>query len=831
MERSNHHTHTAQSQLRAHLPAMRTSFVGRDRDIDEVKHMLTVTRLVTLVGAAGNGKTRLARQVVDHVRGNYPDGVYWIELAPLEDSQLVVHAVCDALQIALQPHMPLIETLQEALRAKHMLMVLDNCEHHLQACQSLVNELLDGTSVNILTTSREALKVLGEQRYPVAPMSFPSVHLSPDEMMQFDAVRLFIERAQAVVPQFALTPQNSLAIVNICSRLDGIPLALELASARLNVLTVEQIASRLDDRFALLTAAPHMTQSPHPTLQAAIEWSYMLLSPPEQALLRRMSVFAGGCSLEAAEVVCAGEGIDRRAILTHIGSVADKSLLVADTLHGGEARYRMLETVRAYAHDRLVEEGEHLALQARHLQWCIDLAENAAPKLRSVDQHLWLDKLEIEQDNTRAALAWAIEQRHIKEGLRIAVAMYQFWVTRGDLHEGLLWFKRLLDLLDERLPLFTHVNALTHGAWIAMFMADAETATHWSASAIRLCEASGDEGASLMSLALAGASGAARAGGDMRTALAMSEQSYKLERGRGIASSLMTGMRLYSMAHSSIVLGDYAPAHSYLEQALRFAHEKEDGWRVGITLAAIGDLARCEGRFADAVPVYTDSLAQFQKIGAVREMPNIDRGLGYTWLRLENHRHAQALFERSLEAQRTLKNRLGILQALLGFGALAAAIGYASTSAQLHGFVLGSRDWPPILPDPGDTADRADYTYFLAQVRAVLGEADFIAAANDGRALSLDQAVEIARHLRLPLTGPSVTDAQPPADGLSPREREVAALIGRGLSNGEIAETLVLSKRTVENHISGIFSKLGLTSRAQVVRWALQNGLNNPPSA
>jgi predicted ATPase/DNA-binding CsgD family transcriptional regulator/tetratricopeptide (TPR) repeat protein len=824
MQPSINRAQKVQRQSSMIIPTMLTSFVGREREIDDVKRLLLSARCVTLTGAAGCGKTRLAQHMASQVGHRYPHGVFWVELARLDDPMLIPQALAAVLDILEQTDAPVVAGLVNALQDKHLLIILDNCEHLLHDTARLVSALLTATPVTVLATSREPLAIAGEQRYPVTPLALPDADLPLNELAENEAVRLFVERAQAVVPQFALTPQNSPVITNICRRLDGIPLAIELASARLNVLTVDQIATRLDDRFALLTPAPHVTHSPHLTLYAAIEWSYNLLSPQEQMLLRRMSVFAGGCALEAAEAVCDGDGLDRQMILMLIASLADKSLLAADTLHGSEARYRMLETVRAYAHDRLAETGEQATVQAHYLQWSIELTEDAAPKLRGFDQQVWLDKLEIEQDNMRVALAWAIDHGHVEAGLRLATAMYQFWITRNHLHEGFLWFERLLNVLelDERLSLFMRVNALTHGAWIAMFMADGVTATRWSGRAVQLCEASGDTGAALMSLALAGAGGAARARGDLRTAFAISERAHQLDRERGSVNPLMTGMQFYTMGHTAIMLGEYATAHRCLEHALQFAHENGDAWRVAITLAATADLARCEGRFADAIGLYTESRAQFATVGAVRELPNIDRGLGYTWLRLGNDRHAQTLFERSLQAQRSLNNRQGILQALLGFAALAAAIGFSSNSARLHGFVLSTRDWLPILPDPGDAADRADYTHFLAQVRIVLGETDFIAATTEGSRLSLNEAVEYALRLRLSSSDPLAMYGQP-ADGLSPREREVAALIGRGLSNGEIAETLVLSKRTVENHISSIFSKLGVSSRAQVVRWALHN--------
>jgi non-specific serine/threonine protein kinase len=349
-----------ENTFRTNIPTVPTSFVGREHELTEVTQLLASSQLVTLTGAAGCGKTRLALRTAREASGQYADGAHWVELARLADPALIAQTVAKVLRVPEQADRPALEGLLEALEDRHLLLVLDNCEHLLNGCGQLVERLLAATDVSVLATSREPLSVGGEILYPVAPLSLPPrphAGHDADEISQFDAIQLFVERARAILPAFELTADNAGLVASICRRLDGIPLAIELASARVNVLALEQIASRLDDRFELLPPATHVTRSHHDTLRAAVDWSYDLLSEPEQILLRRLSVFAGGCSLASAEIVCAEEGIEKRQVLDLVSSLVDKSLIVAKTLQRGEARYSLLETIRQYAQEKLIASG------------------------------------------------------------------------------------------------------------------------------------------------------------------------------------------------------------------------------------------------------------------------------------------------------------------------------------------------------------------------------------------------------------------------------------------------------------------------------------------
>lgn len=806
---------------RSNLPKLHTSFIGRQREIAEIRDLFTKSRLVTLTGSAGCGKTRLAVRIAQEMQASFADGVIWVELAPLEDAALVPQALAKALGLHEQPGYSLVALLQDALVEQHILIVLDNCEHVLSACSQLAMVLLNVPQVHILATSREPLGIAGEMRYPLPPMPTPMEGSSLEELELNDAVRLFIDRACAIAPAFALNTQNAFAVAQICNRLDGIPLAIEVASARLNILTVQQIAARLEDRFPLFDSASTATHSYHQTLHAAIDWSYNLLTDTEQRTLMRLSVFAAGFSLTTAHALCAFDGTQQDEMLMLLASLVDKSLVVADTLRGREARYHILEMVRQYAHERLMAaDGEWHSVHDHYLTCFVELAEDTDPKLLTRDQALWLDSLEVEHDNFRAALAWAIEMHRSEQGLRLSCALWHFWLIRGHLEEGYLWFTRLIAFVDNISALTLRVRALTTAAWMAMFTFNAVTAESWSQAAVALCEASGSEGQDLLPLALAGATAAARTSGDPQRAYQMTERVLELAEKSG--DLLMIGMQHYILGITAMMQQNYAIAGGHLDKAIAMALQNHDQYRAAIAILAKGDLARCQLRFVEAKVFYEDGVVRFGLLGAERNLATAERGLGYTHLRLENRAQAQTHLRNALELEQRSNNRLGMQQALLAFAALAASMGMNETWARLHAFVLGDLEWIHTLPDSTNDADRFDYQHIIAVSRTVLADTVLVRERTGVRLLSLHQVVELA----LSITPQNAETPIAAGTALSPREREVAALIASGLSNGEIAEALVLSKRTVEHHIASIFSKLGFSSRAQLVRWGMENGLN-----
>jgi len=437
-----------------------TGFIGRERELATVTSLLADTRLLTLTGAGGCGKTRLAMAAAARVGTAYADGASIVELAALVDPGLVAQEVAAALNVREEPGRPLDETLIGALRSKHLLLVLDNCEHVRGACARLATALLSACPrLRILVTSRQPLGVADEVVWRVPSLATPDPQQLPaiDDLMKYDAVRLFVDRARATRPGFALTEHNALDVVRACRRLDGIPLAIELAAVWVRVLTVEGLAARLDDMIDLLVTDDGATPPRQRTLRATMDWNYDLLDAPGRALLRRLAVFAGGWTLEAAEAVCAdqrdGEGLGKKAVLHALRRLIDASLVVAEEQEvdegagvSGGMRYRLLEPVRQYAYDKLRDAGEDAPMRRRHAAWYLTLAEQAEPELTGPEQARWMDRLEAEHDNLRVALHWALESGEAEVGLRLAGALWRFWYQRGHLDEGRRWLDEAVEI-------------------------------------------------------------------------------------------------------------------------------------------------------------------------------------------------------------------------------------------------------------------------------------------------------------------------------------------------------------------------------------------------
>ncbi len=820
MNRANSATAT-QPPLRSNLPTIPTSFVGRKRETAEIIQLLATTHLLSLVGAGGCGKTRIALRVAAELIGQFADGIYWVALARLADPMLVPQTVATVLNVVEQPGKPLTDRLLDSLCDKQLLLVFDNCEHLLGACAQLVEAFISCPNISILATSREPLGVIGEMLYPVLPLALPAVDLVVDEIGQVDSVQLFVERARSILPTYGLTPDNAEIVATICRDLDGIPLAIELASARVNILSVQQIQTRLDHRLDLLVSASRADER-HRTLRAAIDWSYDLLSSPERQVLQRLAVFAAGFTLNTAESVCADDEIQHSQMLDLLSSLVNKSLIVAETIQGSDARYHLLETIRQYVQEKLVASNEWSSTHDRHLECFLQLTEETEPKLRTPYQHLWLNWLETEHDNIRAALAWALEQQRIELGLRLANSLNGFWDARGYIWEGNPWYERLLPHADDKIPLAVRSNALTFSSFMAMFVGDATTATLRGREAVALCEAAGEEGKPLLPFALAGLLGGPRLADDYQTMYMINERIIELY--RELDDAPMLGMSLFIQGGTAISLGKYDTARPLLEESLAIARAAGDSFRIANFLNSLGDLARCEGHFVQAQALYEESLSLLRPLGAARDIPVTLHNLAHVYLQQGDIESAHALFRESLEAQHARSNGEGIAQGLLGFAALAAVTGLTTESAHLFGAAVASSGWNSTIFWP---AKKIEHDYYLGLIRAELSDAEFEAEQAIGRALSIDEAINYALNLPLPLLATSQEGVEP-SQALTEREREVAALIALGKSNSEIAGELVVSKRTVEKHIANVLSKLDFTSRAQIVRWAIENGLADP---
>ena len=671
---------------RSGLPIPLTSFVGRERELAEVKRLLEISRLLTLSGVGGCGKTRLASRVAADLLERYANGVWAVDLAPLGDPALVPHAVASALGLREVASRTALTTLETHLRSRHLLLVLDNCEHLVDACARLSEELLQGCpGLTILATSRETLGVPGEVIWRVPPLAVPDADTlgtvgqhSASQLIEFEAVRLFVERATSVQPGFTVPDEHAAALARICWRLDGLPLAIELAAAWAKVLSVEQIAERLGDRFGLLSVG-YRTESPrHQTLRGAVDWSYELLPESERVAWRRLAVFAGGLDLEGAEAVCAGNGVNEGEVLRLLGRLVDKSLVQVEVLDG-TARYWLLETIREYGWERLVEYGEVDAVQRRHVHWCLGLAERAEPKLHESGQRLWLDRLTTEHDNLRAALAWCRE-RDAATGLAIAASLWPFWEVRCHFREGRRWLEDLLSRAPEGTPV--RAKALLGVGWLASNQWDEPAGIGFLEACLRLCEELGDRpGAAWAKVRLAFLDrnnargtferlieeslavfrevgddrgigeallhlGVYTRGTDQHRALALLHESLSHVRKSGdVSRTIWTLNRLGSLCHYS---GQAERARSHLEESLSLAGSIGDTQGVGWNLGDLGDLALVEGRYEEASTLLEQSLAIIRDVGDEMYLPWLLLHLG-SLRRIEgDFRTARAALEECL---------------------------------------------------------------------------------------------------------------------------------------------------------------------------------------
>jgi predicted ATPase/class 3 adenylate cyclase len=682
------------------LPRQPSSFVGREREIRDIKALLSASCLLTITGAGGSGKTRLALQVAADVLDEYPDGVWFVDLAPVSDTALVPFAVAAALGVREEPQRPVAAALIEYLKPKTLLLILDNCEHVIDQCCQLADMLLQRCpSLKILATSREALAIPGEATYPVPALRLPDArHIpTPEGLTQFEAVRLFIERATAVQPRFAITRQNAPAVAQVCYQLDGIPLAIELAAARVRALPVEQIAQRLDDRFRLLTGGSRTALPRQQTLRATMDWSYDLLTDSERAVLRRLAVFAGGCSLSAAEAVCAGEPIEEWDVVNLLSQLVGKSL-VGSECQTGEAWYRLLETIRQYGQSRLAEANESADTYQSLLEWCLALAERAEAEFHGAGQREWLTRLEQEHDNLRAALNWATENRP-SEGLRLATMLWWFWVSRSHIAEGRSWLEGLL-VRGGDVPVALRARALNWASLLAFLQGDFATVARQCTESESLARQGGDCGS--QAFAFTGLALVAQYQGDCERAEALLENSVALA--RQVDDRWLLAFALNARGIHAQSGGEHERALGFYRESTELFREVGDRWFIAFPLAHLGNAARKRGDSAEATRFLVDSLSLSLAVG----------------------------------------NRRAIVQGLEG---LAAVFGDQCTSgageraARLYGAASALRE---ALGTPHLPHTQAEYNACVLGVKSRLGEEPFAAAFAQGRAMSMEQAVEYA---------------------------------------------------------------------------------------
>jgi len=761
------------------LPSSSTRFVGRIWEQRELAEVLSTTRLLTLTGPGGCGKTRLALEVAGTLGSASPDGVWLVELAGLGDAALVPRAVADALGVREQPGQDLRATVCDFLAPRQVLLVLDNCEHLLDGCAPFAALLLRTCAgVRLLATSRQALGIAGETVWRVAGLASPDEGVAVDleGLVRFDAVRLLVERARTVRSTFALTERNAPAVLQICQRLDGLPLALELAAARLGHLGVEDVAARLDDRFALLTGGSRTSLPRQQTLRATMEWSYGLLTAAEQTVLRHLAVFAGGCTLEAAATVCAGAGVEGEQVLDLLAGLIDKSLLALEE-RDGRGRYRLLETVRQYGREQLEAAGDAAQARLRHQDWSLALAEAAEQELTGPDQGVWLSRLETEHDNLRAALAWARDTGQSAVGLRLATALWRFWYTHGHLSEGRAWLEELLvaaEPIATALPASVRAAALYGMGVLAWAQGDYDRTTTLCADSLALCRDLGDrrgiacalttlgnvaisrgdytraralheEGLGHrralgdtwgMALSLHNLGNVATAQGDYARAAALHEESLALRRGLGDAAGIAAS--LGSLASVATTQGGYARATALSEEGLAVARELGDKRLSADALTDQGRLALARGDAARALVLVEEGLALYRRLGDQWGIARALAALGRGALARGDTARARAVYEEGLALYRRMDEKAGVATCLEGVAGLAWAGDQPGRAARLYGAAAAVR---AAIGAPLPRTEQLTSQRTLAAIRSALGDDAWGRAWAAGQALPLERAI------------------------------------------------------------------------------------------
>ncbi|MFG1687727.1 ATP-binding protein [Nonomuraea sp. NPDC049269] len=734
-------------------PSEVTSFVGRRRELAEARRLLSAARVVTLTGVGGVGKTRLAMRLADEVRRAFPAGVWLVDLTAVEAPELLVHAVGEALEIQDRSARPALQVLVENLRGKQALLLLDNCEHLISECAELADRLVQHLpDLRILATSRQTLGIAGEHvlHVPTLPRD--------------EAVQLFAERAQTMLRGFTLTGADRRSVELICARLDGIPLAIELASARLRVLSPAQVLARLDDSFGLLTTGSRTALPRRRTLREMIGWSHALCTKQEQLLWARASVFADSIELEAAEEVCSGDGIALEEVIDVVTGLVDKSILIREE-HAHRVRYRLLETIKQYGRERLRELGQEEELRRRHRGWFHRLVARAEPEWFGPGQAEWFARLRAEQGNIRVALNFCVTERHeARRGLRMAAALCYYWIATSSLREGRRWLDLLLSL--DTAPTAVRAKALIVNARLAILQSDFASAGPVLRDGRALAGRLGDARTLAMSMHVEGL--AALIDQDLPRAVILLGKSCKQYEHLGDRMSAAISQMYLATAQS--YLGDHDQAAALFDDCVAVCDAHGELWFKSYALCVSGIAA---WRVGDASGAYA--------------------------LELE-----------SIRLKRPFNDRLGLAMCVEVMAWIAAEQGENERAARLLGAVVNL--WRSIGgPLFGYLTDH--HARCEEAVRRALPARTFDDAVHKGTALSLAALIELAR--REDAAAPEVAEPSP----LTRREAEIAELVARGMSNKEIAAALVIAQRTAEGHVEHILAKLGFKSRAQIAVW------------
>ncbi len=723
------------------LPLPLTSLLGREQDLADLIALLgqRSVRLVTLTGAGGSGKTRLALEVAARLQGAFADGAVFVDLTPLRDAQFVLAAIAGALRVREQPGQPLLETLAGVLRSKQQLLLLDNCEHVLGAAPEIAALLAGCPRVVVLATSREVLRLRGERLFPVSPLPLPvgDPVASMEEVARVPAVALFVERATANHPGFVLSPENAPSVAAICRRLDGLPLAIELAAAWSNAVPPALLLDRLEKRLLPLMSGSRDLPARQRTMRDAIAWSYDLLASPEQRLFRRLAVFAGGWTLEAAEAVCGGD--DKVHILEGLETLARASLVQPVVQPDGEWRFSMLETLREFGLEHLREENDRgLAAEQAHAGYYLSLAEQAFLGLVGTQQRTWLARLDAEDANIRAALDWSLEHGSTDSALRLARSLWRYWSTRGRLIEGRTWLERALALpgVDEA-PLSVRADA--HNALGNLLGDSAEymrARQHYEEALALRRETADSQG---IAGALNNLGTVAAWLGDYDGALALYRESLELH--QAMHDSFGMALCLANLGDVLLAQGDFDGAQKYQAEALRLREIMHDAAGSAYSVFNLGEIARLRGDTAEAARYLTDSFSRFEALGEKLGIAYAECSLGDLASQVGDTSRAAQLLERALQTRKEMGDKRGVIECLEALAMAAIRSSEDEAGTRLLGAAWAERKTLscPVPPSSHDQLDRA-----LAEGRTRRGAGPIDALHEEGRLLTSEQALVLA---------------------------------------------------------------------------------------
>jgi len=765
------------------LPIPLSSFIGRDQEIKKVNQLVLAHRLVTLTGAGGSGKTRLALKSAQELTGKFVHGVWFVDLASLRDASLVVDQIVSTLGVHKEPKEEALDLLSTYLSKRHLLLILDNCEHLVAACAEITESLLQKSpELHILTTSRELLGIPSEVTWVVPPLTLPNQESSKKtanqqhyfkQVQSSESVQLFIERAVSKNSEFTLTVDNCESIAEICNRLDGMPLAIELAAVQVRSLSVQEIAQRLDQRFQFLTGGSRNAPLRQRTLMAAIDWSYTLLTTKEQVMLQRLSIFADGASLGAAEAICVGGEIESAEVLEIISHLVDKNLATANKLERGETRYRLLETIREYVLDRLTEAQDKVNIQNKHLDYFVQFAEQGDQKIKGAEQVVWFDKLEDEYNNLHAALRWALESKNREAGLKLSTSLVYFWYVHGHIKENVIWLEKFLAQKQIVPPVLIAWALLNHGVMLRASTKDDgdDKSNLLHEKSLRLFRELGDRRGIAFALNMMGVIGLEK-NESVETEKLLTE-SLALQRELGDPWGIAFTMQNFPPL--ALQKNDLKMAKEYTEETVHWFERAGDQRGVARSLMDFAEIAQLEDNPSLAVELMAQSLPKLIQLGDSGAIADVLENLVISFVALRRYKWGALL----VGATESLREEMG-------------------------------------MPHYG--SEYKNYREAVMKIQKNLSKLNFKQTRLRGRGMPLEKIVDyVTGETNPPVTKSEITAEEEIWFQLTGRERDVMRLLAGGHSNFEIAQKLFLSEKTIRNHISNIYRKLQITNRGEAI--------------